>query len=256
MINPDLTDLKDVQSLSYCLQKIQEHQKNDFSSNITILSSGNNNTNVEWSLVQDGDHLLLIIPGSNDLTDWWYNAQRWLTPITQIFRRRGILPALLDYPQQGRKQPHPNETNSSNWSDEWIHAGFFQMYEAIKINIRQGVEKQCAAYDLPLVIIGHSLGAGMATLAALDISYNDYRKSIYVYLYGSPKVGNSAFANSYAERLKDTTIRVVNGCDIATILPTIGYQHVVENYRIGCQWKPPNTWDHHIKNYLRSLKSM
>ena len=47
--------------------------------------------------------------------------------------------------------------------------------------------------DLPLYIGGHSMGAAMAHMCALDLRYNANMSQVHVYTYGSPRVGNTQF---------------------------------------------------------------
>ncbi len=47
--------------------------------------------------------------------------------------------------------------------------------------------------DLPLYIGGHSMGAAMAHMCALDLRYNANMSRVHVYTYGSPRVGNTQF---------------------------------------------------------------
>jgi len=48
-----------------------------------------------------------------------------------------------------------------------------------------------------LGVTGHSLGAGLATLAAVDILLVAGKQIDYLYNFGSPRVGNEAFATYY-----------------------------------------------------------
>jgi hypothetical protein len=69
-----------------------------------------------------------------------------------------------------------------------------------------------------LLITGHSLGAALATLAAARLR----RGSLYT--FGSPRVGDKAFAASMQDIDHS---RYVDCCDGVTILPLpIGYRHV------------------------------
>ena len=51
--------------------------------------------------------------------------------------------------------------------------------------------------DLPLYIGGHSMGAAMAHMCALDLRYNADMSQVHVYTFGSPRVGNTQFYNFF-----------------------------------------------------------
>jgi hypothetical protein len=78
-----------------------------------------------------------------------------------------------------------------------------------------------------VLLTGHSLGAAMATLAALDLNRQGF-PVCGVYNYGSPRVMDPALARIYKERGLDAmTYRFRKGWDgVVDVPPPIGYQHV------------------------------
>ncbi|MFL6245692.1 MAG: lipase family protein [Thermoanaerobaculia bacterium] len=121
-----------------------------------------------------------------------------------------------------------------------VHRGFREQLEAVWDDI----EKQLAQLTCPVFYTGHSLGAALATLAAAR------RPPQAVYAFGSPLVGNAAFARSVAQlRLH----RVVDGSDIVTVLPPsrLGFVHAGTEQKIGTVTKPRFTTA--IASMLRSL---
>jgi phospholipase A1 len=47
-----------------------------------------------------------------------------------------------------------------------------------------------------MLITGHSLGAALATFAAVDIKENlNPKRAMHVYNFGSPRTGNQAFTD-------------------------------------------------------------
>lgn len=67
---------------------------------------------------------------------------------------------------------------------------------------------------------GHSLGAALATLAAYR-----YRKVAGLYTFGSPRVGDYAFARAFAKHFRDLgieTYRFVNNDDVVAKVPLLG----------------------------------
>lgn len=81
------------------------------------------------------------------------------------------------------------------------------------------------AGDKSLVITGHSLGAGLAVLAASRTVAAEGTVD-HVYTYGSPRAGLKDFAAAYNDVLGSNTYRVINHIDIVTRVPLL-----VQNYR-------------------------
>jgi hypothetical protein len=82
-----------------------------------------------------------------------------------------------------------------------------------------------------LTICGHSLGAALATLLALDVAVNavdtDFNFPPSVYTYASPRTGDSTFVNLYNHAVPDT-VRIANRVDLVPKLPLPPlYEHVL-----------------------------
>jgi hypothetical protein len=96
-----------------------------------------------------------------------------------------------------------------------VHKGFRKALDSVW----DEVEKELFQLNCPIFYTGHSLGAALATLAAAR------RVPRAVYTFGSPRVGNEAFAAS----LKTVPIhRVVDDKDATVLLPpeAMGFRHV------------------------------
>jgi hypothetical protein len=110
-----------------------------------------------------------------------------------------------------------------------VHEGFRELinqtWPAIEAHVR---EIQADGVPRTLWITGHSLGAGLATLAAERASRVAEFEVAGVYTWGSPRVGDEIFKQKYAERrLADRTFRFVNNTDIVPkIPPGDAYTHV------------------------------
>jgi hypothetical protein len=91
-----------------------------------------------------------------------------------------------------------------------IHSGFLKGYSAV----RDQVARLLAAREGPLLITGHSLGAALATLAAVD------HRPAGLVTFGSPRVGDSAFAGHFAGLAAEGAIRrYVDCCDVVARVP-------------------------------------
>lgn len=81
-----------------------------------------------------------------------------------------------------------------------VHAGFKTCNDNTISAVSDGVKQLYAMYpDYRLIITGHSLGAAVATLAAVSLRNMAYDPTIYA--VASPRVGNPAFSNYVATLL-------------------------------------------------------
>ena len=119
--------------------------------------------------------------------------------------------------------------------------GFTDMYNSLTTGAAPNSPTVASALaNLPfpqpvstVTVCGHSLGGALATLLALDLAANTVFRNPAVYTYGSPRTGNSLFASTYNQVVKDSR-RVANRLDIVTTLPPPpDYQHVAEPYELN-----------------------
>eukprot|EP01119_Soliformovum_irregulare_P024194 TRINITY_DN8616_c0_g1_i1.p1 TRINITY_DN8616_c0_g1~~TRINITY_DN8616_c0_g1_i1.p1 ORF type:complete len:159 (-),score=33.30 TRINITY_DN8616_c0_g1_i1:49-525(-) len=77
-----------------------------------------------------------------------------------------------------------------------------------------------------IIVTGHSLGAALSTLAALDIK-ESLGESSTVWNYGDPRVGNDVFAEYWTQQVGGAW-RTVNRADIVPHLPpqAFGFHHI------------------------------
>jgi len=95
--------------------------------------------------------------------------------------------------------------------DGRVHLGFSS---ALRRNWNK-IEKVLAeVQDKPLFLTGHSMGGALAVLSGCRLAKNG-RPPMAIYTYGSPRVGDIAFCDSYAL----PTYRVVNRLDIVPEMP-------------------------------------
>jgi triacylglycerol lipase len=96
-----------------------------------------------------------------------------------------------------------------------VHLGF---REALN-SVWEPIESWLPATGLQTWVTGHSLGAALATLAAALVPQSRLVN------FGSPRVGNDAFASQFDGR---SVKRYVGCCDLVTRLPPafLGYAHV------------------------------
>ena len=82
-------------------------------------------------------------------------------------------------------------------SGEQVATGFYNVYQSLQGQLSSAITQlrsgPAAGYNV--VVAGHSLGAALAILAAVDMTCGAgvNSKPITVYNYGSPRIGNNAF---------------------------------------------------------------
>lgn len=161
-------------------------------------------SDVQCYIRQRGGLLYITFRGSNSKRDWKTNL---------AFSKMGI--------------PYGNHRSKIR-----VHKGFITAYKSP--GVRGVLHQMMTPHIYKIRVTGHSLGAALATLCAVDLQYNFPDRSFEVMLFGAPRVGNAAFRDSYNRRVFKT-MRVVYGNDMVTKLPfaLLGYRHVGMPIHIG-----------------------
>lgn len=117
------------------------------------------------------------------------------------------------------------------------------------------------------MITGHSLGAALATLCAVDVQKKT-NKVKEVYLYASPRVGNDKFVEYYDNKLKlkDITFSFKTSGDIVPNMPLaampddlcyshVGFPHYILNYKLK-ECKLSNIKNYHVTSAFISEEAL
>jgi predicted lipase len=106
-----------------------------------------------------------------------------------------------------------------------VHAGFYKAEQSVISDIIYQVQQLKSKYtSYAVVVTGHSLGGALATLTALDLQ-NAGISNIRLFNYGSPRIGDEAFA-SYASNFLSDKNRVTHHKDIVPHVPLGRYTHI------------------------------
>jgi hypothetical protein len=76
----------------------------------------------------------------------------------------------------------------------WVHGGFLRGVDEVWQQVRAHLAAEQTRRQRPLWITGHSLGAGLATIAAARCSDDPALGAVGLYVYASPPVGDRHFA--------------------------------------------------------------
>jgi Lipase (class 3) len=74
-------------------------------------------------------------------------------------------------------------------------------------------------------VVGHSLGAALATLYVADNAATSAMNTPIICTFASPRVGDPVFAEKF-NQLGVTSWRIVNDLDVVPKLPVLGFEHV------------------------------
>ncbi len=125
-----------------------------------------------------------------------------------------------------------------------VHHGFWGAWEAIAAPVLAAIG------DRPVTLVGHSLGAAIAIMAAAAMVVGG-NHPVAVYGFEPPRVSTNG---SVAAALAKVTLNLFkNGNDIVPELP-LDWQHAGEIQQIGRPMFPfPNVTDHAIARVIAAL---
>lgn len=158
------------------------------------------------------------------------------------------------------------------WSADWgsAHAGFVQAFESVEPLLLRKLAEINERGDR-IWITGHSLGGGLATLMTARLLRAREEGADFdvagLYTFGSPRVGNKAFAARFRDAVARAGVHVVrvrNADDVVTSVPglVLEYEHVgtlayvTEGaIRVSPPQEPPyesrSTSDHSITGFAK-----
>jgi hypothetical protein len=110
-----------------------------------------------------------------------------------------------------------------------VHEGFLRYFKSLEKKITEVINNNLDNIDV-IHFQGHSLGAGMSTIASYYYGKQfKNKKKILNYTIGSPRVGNKHFVNLYNDFVTEN-IRIANNKDPITLFPISSLYYHVDNY--------------------------
>lgn len=103
------------------------------------------------------------------------------------------------------------------------------IYQAIKEFFSSDYFKDDKNKNASIYITGHSLGAALATIAAMDIAVIDLaqedkiKNPINLYTFASPRVGDNTFAKAFNEFINETRINAFRFANSEDIVPKVPF---------------------------------
>lgn len=157
-----------------------------------------------WLFDTERDGIYLVFRGTqmNSMTNW----------IENLHISQDLYICLFSEKCCHNCKIHRGFLNMLEWVEEKLHESYYwQRYINSPVHHQKNIN-----------IIGHSLGGALASIVSVHYLHIYERNlnpdNIFVYTFGSPRVGNLAFSNFFDETIKNK-FRVVNRYDIIPHLP-------------------------------------
>lgn len=107
-----------------------------------------------------------------------------------------------------------------------VHHGFLTIWNRLKASVLNALHNELHCKSL--TILGHSMGASIGTIAAIDLAKEF--KIDRIYTYGQPRTGNAKFGEAFHKSIGNVPFfRVVDFMDVIPHMPPanlFGYVHL------------------------------
>ncbi|XP_060193428.1 phospholipase A1-IIgamma-like [Lycium barbarum] len=187
--------------------------------------------------------------------EWVNDLQFLLIPGPKVFGDEGLLQPLVHH---GFYNIYTTSSTRSQFNQTSARD---QVIEEVKRLVEEYKHE-----EVSITVTGHSLGASLATLNAVDIAYNGINKSsngkeflVTAFPFASPKVGDLNFQKAFSKLKSLCVLRIHNLLDIVPKYPPIGYFDVGEELLIDTTKSPyvkppgePVSW-HLLEPYLHGV---
>uniref|UniRef100_A0A6C0DQ19 Fungal lipase-type domain-containing protein n=1 Tax=viral metagenome TaxID=1070528 RepID=A0A6C0DQ19_9ZZZZ len=104
-----------------------------------------------------------------------------------------------------------------------VHNGFYSSAKNVIDDVAKVIQMLKTKYNYEIIVTGHSYGAAVAQLIAMELSA--IKIEVAVYTFGQPRIGDMQFANFVNMKIKNVW-RIVNNRDIVPHIPiTTGLEY-------------------------------
>ncbi|WMV15938.1 hypothetical protein MTR67_009323 [Solanum verrucosum] len=196
--------------------------------------------------------------GTVQALEWVNDLQFLPIPGPKVFGDEGLLPSSKPLVHNGFYSIYTSESARSTFNKTSARD---QVLEEVKRLVEEYKNE-----EVSITVTGHSLGASLATLNAVDIAYNKINKSsngkefpVTAFVFASPKVGDLNFLNVFNKLKHLHVMRIHNILDLVPKCPPIGYFDVGQEIIINTTKSPylnlPGdiiTW-HNLECYMHGV---
>lgn len=196
--------------------------------------------------------------GTMQKLEWVNDLQFLAVPGPKVFGDAGLLSLLQPLVHHGFYNIYTTEDPRSQFNQASARD---QVIEEVKRLVEEYKNE-----EVSITVTGHSLGASLATLNAVDISFNGINKTnegkefpVTAFVFASPKVGDLNFHKAFSKLNNLHILRIHNVLDIVPKYPPVGYIDVGEELMIDTTKspyvKPPGevvSW-HLLEPYLHGI---
>ena len=203
----------------------EERIDSEYSNRLQLFENKETDTQ---GIFYESDALYIAFRGSESNTDWKGN---------------------LNYKQMEA----PFNRDPSVKADR-VHSGFLKDYMSVRDSVLEKVKKWTGK---KIIVTGHSLGAALSSICALDVQYNFPEMEVILYNFGAPRVGNKEYINAHRKRVAEA-YQVRNGNDAVTHVPfkAMGFVDTRKYLQVNL-WKPwLSALDHFPSGYLKGLRKL
>ncbi|KAL2912567.1 hypothetical protein HK105_207966 [Polyrhizophydium stewartii] len=173
--------------------------------------------------------IVVIFRGSKTPADWFKNLNFGLDSASWL-QASWAVPANLGNRLTGARLAIP--------SDLKIHSGFQEIYLGVRNTVQTAITDALAKNPgFSVNFVGHSLGGALASFAAVDylnLHGTSNAANTFIYTYGQPRAGNTAWANYFSSLPFASVSRVTRQQDIVPHLPptSFSYRHTKQEFGI------------------------